>query len=122
MKIGELSSRTGVATRLLRYYEEQELLAPQRSANGYRDYPEEAVAQVEQIRALIRSGLSTQFVRILLDMQSVRGSELAAECSRTVALMLAEELAAIDERLACLSRSRDTMRDWLAQTEHSVMA
>jgi MerR family regulatory protein len=36
LRIGELSRRTGVPTRMLRYYEEQDLLHPERDANGYR--------------------------------------------------------------------------------------
>ncbi|MEU6192280.1 MerR family DNA-binding transcriptional regulator [Streptomyces sp. NPDC047061] len=43
MKIGELSHRTGVSTRLLRYYEQQGLLHPSRLPNGYRDFHEHAV-------------------------------------------------------------------------------
>ena len=38
MLIGELSCRTGVPARLLRYYEEQDLLHPERDSNGYRRY------------------------------------------------------------------------------------
>jgi hypothetical protein len=38
MRIGELSRRTGVPTRMLRYYEEQDLLRPEQAANNYRCY------------------------------------------------------------------------------------
>jgi len=38
MRIGELATRTGVPTRMLRYYEEQGLITPRRLANGYREY------------------------------------------------------------------------------------
>ena len=58
MRIGELARRTGVSTRLLRYYEEQGLMVPQRSANGYRDYSEEFVDQIAQIRSLLDGGLA----------------------------------------------------------------
>ena len=122
MKIGELARRAGVSTRLLRYYEEQGLLTPTRSANGYRDYDDDTVERAIRVRALIQSGLTTQFIRVLLDMEGVRGSELAAECTRTVAAMISDELRSIDERIACLSRSRATMRQWLEQTEHGVLA
>ena len=45
MKIGELATRAGVSPRLVRYYEQQQLLAPTRQANGYRAYDEEHVAR-----------------------------------------------------------------------------
>lgn len=46
MKIGELSARTGVSIRSLRYYEQQGLLAPARHENGYREYSPLAEEQV----------------------------------------------------------------------------
>jgi predicted transcriptional regulator len=53
MLIGELSARTGVSQRLLRYYEEQGLLQPARDPNGYRRYGENMVTTVHQVRALL---------------------------------------------------------------------
>nr|MDT0665311.1 MerR family DNA-binding transcriptional regulator [Micromonospora sp. DSM 115978] len=50
MRIAEVSRRTGVAARMLRYYEEQGLLSPGRHANGYRDYTESDVALVATIK------------------------------------------------------------------------
>jgi DNA-binding transcriptional MerR regulator len=59
MRIGELAARTGVSVRALRYYEEQELLAPERSTTGQRHYPDDAVDRVELIQQLYAAGLST---------------------------------------------------------------
>jgi DNA-binding transcriptional MerR regulator len=59
MRIGELSGRTGVDQRLLRYYETQGLLHPERAGNGYRVYEESDVALVLWIRRLLAAGLST---------------------------------------------------------------
>lgn len=56
MLIGELSRRTEVSERLLRYYERVELIRSERRANGYRDYAEETVETVRQIRALLAAG------------------------------------------------------------------
>ena len=49
MKIGELASRAGVSPRLVRYYEQQGLLEPDRESNGYRSYGEEHVVRVQRI-------------------------------------------------------------------------
>jgi DNA-binding transcriptional MerR regulator len=40
MRVGQLSQKTGVSVRMLRYYEQQGLLKPGRSQAGYRDYDE----------------------------------------------------------------------------------
>src|SRR4051812_13397240 len=121
MKIGELSRRTGVATRLLRYYEEQGLLQSTRSANGYRDYAEDDVETVLRIRGLLASGMTTRLIRMLLDMEGVRGTVSAAQCNRTVAGEVAEELNRVEERLRCLSQSRNTMRDWLTSAGYAEL-
>ncbi|MFD0200489.1 MULTISPECIES: MerR family transcriptional regulator [Saccharothrix] len=58
MRIGELSRRTGVSERALRYYEEQGLLRPQRRPSGYRVYGDADVAAVRRIRVLLAAGLT----------------------------------------------------------------
>lgn len=122
MRIGELSRRTGVTPRLLRYYEQQGLIAARRSGNGYRAYTETDVAQVEQVAQMVRSGLPTRLVRAILDLEGVDSAELAAICSRSVAEQLAAERDEIDGRISCLTRSRDTIDDFLRRTEHGGLA
>ena len=75
---------------MLRYYEEQGLLSSERLANGYRDYPEGAVDQVELVRGLISSGLPTRLISTMLGMEGVEGEELARTCSRNLAESLAD--------------------------------
>ncbi|MBO3682341.1 MerR family DNA-binding transcriptional regulator [Streptomyces sp. NEAU-YJ-81] len=50
MRIGEAAQRTGTTARLLRYYEQQGLIVPGRSENGYREYDENALGRILQIR------------------------------------------------------------------------
>ena len=119
MKIGEISRRTGVAPRLLRYYEEQGLIASTRADNGYREYTEEDVAQVERVAGLVRAGMPTRLVRVILDIEGIGSAALAATCTRNLAEQLAAELTEIEGRIACLSKSRDTIHRFLTQTEHS---
>lgn len=118
MKIGDLARRTGVAPRLLRYYEQQGLISAARADNGYREYAEEDVDRVERVVGLVRSGVPTRLVRAILELEGVRCDALVETCTRDVAEQLAAELREIEGRIACLTRSRDTIRDFLDRTEH----
>jgi len=117
VKIGELAERTGVSARMLRYYEQQHLLTSVRAANGYRSYEPRDVERVQQIRALQDAGLPTRFVRAVLDM-GLATDEPPVEgwtptCTTTFAGMLREELDRLEDRLSCLARSRDAVRQYL---------
>ncbi|MEU2438840.1 MerR family transcriptional regulator [Streptomyces rubradiris] len=116
MRIGELSRRTGVATRLLRYYEEQDLLHPDRAGNGYRSYPESAVARVGQIRGLLDSGLTTEMIRALLPYLCGSGRLVPSPESVPpgTAELLQEHIDRIQARIDCLARNRDRLTAYLA--------
>jgi DNA-binding transcriptional MerR regulator len=118
MKIGELSERTGIPTRMLRYYESQGLLDPERSANGYRAYGEADVERATRVRGLIQAGLTTRMARIVIDVERQCALATPPECAIDLAEELAEELAALDARLSCLTRSRDTVALFLERTRH----
>ncbi|GIO92731.1 MerR family transcriptional regulator [Paenibacillus lactis] len=60
MHISELSDKTGVSLRSLRYYEEKELLRPDRSANGYRQYAESDIERVRLIQMYFGLGLTVK--------------------------------------------------------------
>lgn len=121
MRIGELSERTGVSTRLLRYYEQQGLLSPVRGENAYRTYTQDDVARVERVALLVRSGMPTRLIKVVLDLEQAQSEALAESCPRQVAEMLADELRDLDARIACLSRSRTTIHEFLERTEHAVL-
>ncbi|MEU5421579.1 MerR family transcriptional regulator [Streptomyces sp. NPDC001407] len=113
MLIGELSRRTGVSPRSLRYYEAQGLLTARRGPNGYRAYDEETVVTVRQVRALLDAGLSTEVIRSVLPC--ARGEQPEFAWCGDVRDILGRELAAAEERLDGLRRSRDTLAGFLAQ-------
>jgi DNA-binding transcriptional MerR regulator len=85
MRIGELAHRTGVSVRLLRYYEEQGLLRPERRPSGYRDYREPDVALVRRIRCLLAAGLSTATIAQVLPCVRDDGERLTPTCPDLVA-------------------------------------
>ncbi|MFI0943815.1 MerR family transcriptional regulator [Streptomyces sp. NPDC021020] len=102
MRIGELSRETGVAVRLLRYYEEQGLLASHRSGGGHRHYGPEAPAAVARVRTLLAAGLPTRVIRDLMPCFAGDGAEVQA----CVLDHLRDQLAAMDSRIADLTRAR----------------
>jgi DNA-binding transcriptional MerR regulator len=104
----------------VRYYEQQRLLTPGRETNGYRSYTEADVDRLNQIVGLVQSGLPTRLVRALMDMQDAVAANHPT-CPRTVAEQLASELTGIEDRIRCLSRSRDTIRDYLVRTENEAV-
>jgi DNA-binding transcriptional MerR regulator len=104
MRIGELSRRTGVSARLLRYYEEQGLLAPSRRPSGYREYQGSDVEQVRRIRVLLAAGLSTVKIAYALPGLCANGDQLAP-CPGLLR-DLKQERARIDEAIQALRASR----------------
>ncbi|WP_405483473.1 MerR family transcriptional regulator [Streptomyces sp. NBC_00056] len=113
MKIGELSRRTAVSTRLLRYYEQQDLLHPDRLPNGYRDYPESSIQRVRQIRDLLQAGLSTEVIREIVPCFLGAGTSLRPMVDPALAANLARELGEIERRIDTLTRNRDAIRAYL---------
>lgn len=120
MKIGDVSERTGVAPRLIRYYEQQGLVTVDRADNGYRIYTEAHVERVTRIASLVRAGIPTRLVKALLDTEdaAARGEPT---CPQEVAEQLAAELGPIEDRIACLTRSRDAIRTYLKRTRHEAL-
>lgn len=66
LSIGELSARTGVSIRSLRYYEEQGLLRPDRTAAGHRRFDAEAIDRVLLVQRLFAAGLSSREIAPVL--------------------------------------------------------
>ncbi|MFC4012680.1 MerR family DNA-binding transcriptional regulator [Nonomuraea purpurea] len=119
MKIGELSQRTGIPTRMLRYYESQGLIESRREYNGYRSYEECAVDHAVRVRGLVNAGLSTRMTRIVLEAERQCTLEEVPPCPVDLAKELTAELTAIEKRLACLTRSRNALKAYLARTQRS---
>ncbi|AJC54155.1 MerR family transcriptional regulator [Streptomyces sp. 769] len=113
MRIGELAERTGTSRRLLRYYEEQRLITPGRSYNGYREYEEAHVGRVMQIKGLLGSGLPTRIIRQILPCldkpRSIYFDDLTPEMLR----VLECEHGHLTQRIDCLTRNRDAIGDYL---------
>ena len=68
MKIKEVESRVGIKKTNIRFYEREGLLNPNRSEeNNYREYSEEDIRRLEQIKMLRMLDVPTADIRLLFD-------------------------------------------------------
>ena len=94
LSIGELSSRTGVSPRSLRYYEEQGLLAPLRTPAGHRRFDAEAVDRVLLVQRLFAAGLSSnEIAPVMPALLGLRDTTASLTALRAHRERLAQEIA-----------------------------
>ncbi|QJD82627.1 MerR family transcriptional regulator [Cohnella herbarum] len=107
MKIGELSARTGVSIRSLRYYEQQKLLTSIRMDNGYREYSPLAEEQVRTIRFYLALGISTEQIASFLTCV-LKNKEAFCE---EVLPIFNSKLKEIDDQIHLLSQIKSNLED-----------
>lgn len=125
IKAGELAKAAGVSTDTLRHYERKGVLQrPRRAANGYRQYPPEALDRVLLVRRALAFGFTLDELARVLSVRD-RGE---APCGEVRALAAAK-LAEVEERLSQLTELRgelrDTLKEWdarLARTSGGARA
>ncbi|PCF94405.1 MerR family transcriptional regulator [Vreelandella nigrificans] len=116
MKIGELSKRTSVSIRMLRYYEEVGLLKPERGVNGYRDYALDEVRTVERIKLLGSAGMTLATIQQFLPC--VRGEVPVFEPCDELRNVLREQMDIADQKMVKLAQSRAILESFLSEVEH----
>ena len=114
MLIRELSERTNVPPRLLRYYEEQDLLRPKRRDNGYRDYDDSSVDRVRQIRGLLDSGLTTDIIKGVLPCLAAPSDLHFSDPDPDFVQRIEHERDRMQARIDCLSRNKTAIDEYLA--------
>jgi DNA-binding transcriptional MerR regulator len=116
MTISQISARTGVSSRLLRYYEEQSLITPGRDRNGYRVYCDLGVERIEQIRSLLGAGLPTKVIKQVLPRLSGPGiTALTDDGHHEVLAALCREAAALQHRIDELEARRAALLRYVGE-------
>ncbi|MGY6652366.1 MerR family transcriptional regulator [Amycolatopsis sp. TRM77291] len=105
-RIGQLSKRTGVSPRSLRYYEEQGLLTSSRSGAGQSHYSDAEVQRVSLIRQLFDAGLSSQVIATVLPCVDIPDDLGVAEETFTAMMRQRDR---IDADIAHLIETRDAL-------------
>ena len=103
---GQLAELAGVSTDTLRYYERQRVLPrPRRGANGYRQYPAEALQRVQLVRRALSIGFTLDELSRILKVRDDGG----APCQE-VRNLAAQKLSNIETQLRDLTTLRDDLR------------
>ncbi len=106
MRIGELSKRTGVSSRSLRYYEAQGLLTSSRSDTGQRHYSDAEVQRVALIRQLFDAGMSSRVIAAVLPCVEIPSDPDVVEAAFAT---MARERDRIDADIARLIEARNAL-------------
>jgi DNA-binding transcriptional MerR regulator len=106
LRAGELARAVGVSADTLHHYERKGVLPrPRRSANGYREYPPEAIDRVRLVRRALAIGFTLdELARIL------RARDRGVAPCREVRALAASKLASVEERLRELVAVREELR------------
>lgn len=104
MNIRDASERCGLPSKTLRYYESIELVVPSRSENGYRDYCDDDVAQLNFVRRARDLGFSVDDCRSLLALWAD-----TSRASADVRAIASRHLVAVEEKLAELGAMQRTL-------------
>lgn len=111
LRIGDLAARTGATPRMLRHYENQGLIAAERSSTGQRLFDPSVIEQVHHIRRLLSVGLPILAVGELLDC--IHDPHRLEPCAVP---LLVEHLHAYDSRIAELMSTRDALQGLISSS------
>ena len=105
--IGEAASRSGMAPKTIRFYEQIGLIGPaQRLANRYRTYSEQDVHTLRFIHRARSLGFALKDIRALLSLYHDR-----RRASREVKRLALEHVEALDRKIAELTAIRNTIAE-----------
>lgn len=118
MKTAALIKRAGVTRDTLRYYEREGLITPPvRLINGYRDYPEQVLAEIRFIRLGQSVGLPLQIIRRAIPY--LIAPQPGCEELREV---LEAQMRVLDEQMDKLRSAKARLSKWLLANRAAAMA
>jgi Cu(I)-responsive transcriptional regulator len=104
MNIGDVSRRSGLPAKTIRYYEDIGLITPKRSANGYRSFRESDLHKLGFLGRARSLGFSIADCRTLLALYENR-----SRASADVKAIARDHLSRIETKLAELQQMHDTL-------------
>ncbi|WP_171235655.1 Cu(I)-responsive transcriptional regulator [Ruegeria sp. HKCCA6837] len=104
MNIGDVSARTGLPAKTIRYYEDIDLIKPLRDDNGYRRFRDQDVHKLNFLGRARALGFTIEDCRTLLALY-----EDETRASGDVKRVARDHLAQIKAKIADLNAMRDTL-------------
>lgn len=117
MHISELAQKTGVSLRSLRYYEEKQLLKPNRLANGYRQYSEIDVEQIRMIQLYLSMGLKTNEIADLFNCSWNENKEACIQNGIHTGML---KLTEIREQINILQKAESQLMDVIEDLKNQI--
>jgi len=103
-KIEDVSIKTGLTKRAIRYYEDLNLIAPKRTDSGYRLYTDEDIDKIQKIISLKESlGFSLAEIKAALELDKNVKNILSGEPADITTIdnyigMIKEQIKLINEK------------------------
>ncbi|MDD8020812.1 MAG: MerR family transcriptional regulator [Acidobacteriota bacterium] len=120
-KIEEVSKMTGLTKRAIRYYEDLNLIAPQRAESAYRLYTDEDLEKIQRIISLKESlGFSLAEIKNALELDKDVQTILSTGTAEAAILgnymeMIREQIKLIDEKVSKLLATGEQFENLLAR-------
>lgn len=103
-KIEDVSIKTGLTKRAIRYYEDLNLISPKRTDSGYRLYTDEDIEKIQKIISLKDSlGFSLSEIKAALELDKnvkniLSGEAADAETIDNYAKLIEKQIELIEEK------------------------
>src|SRR6266704_3477032 len=105
LTIGQVATAADVNVQTIRYYERRGLVAtPRRTASGYRQYTDDAVARLRFIKHAQELGFSLQEIQELLGLRVRHGAACDAVERKT-----RNKIDVVQQRICDLQRMKHTL-------------
>lgn len=104
-KIGEVADSLGTTIRAVRYYEEEGLLQPLRTAGGTRRYNERHLSRLKSILHLAANGFTLESIRLVSSLRET--CKTGDESSKKVSAQLDDKIKQLSARILELQRLKE---------------
>ena len=118
-KIEQVSNLTGLTKRAIRYYEDLNLIRPQRTESAYRLYTEEDIEKIKRIVSLKKSlAFSLAEIKQALELDQEVENILSGETASPANIdsyieMIRRQIKLIEEKVSQLLATRKKFEDLL---------